>query len=116
MKLQTLGWEESLRSLAATMRSKGPFEGVLGFSQGGGVVAGLLAAIQAGRPEVEGCQMPRFAMLFSGHVPGAGDLRRLLRECGPIAVPSFHCFGGTDRQVRGICESVLLNRQAGCVR
>lgn len=96
---QVLGWQESITYLGNVLRDRGPFDGVLGFSQGAGVAAALCAAQQAGHGEVAGTEPLHFALLFSGHLPVAPELRALLARAGPLRVPSLHCFGDADRQL-----------------
>ncbi|KAK9828526.1 hypothetical protein WJX72_000594 [[Myrmecia] bisecta] len=43
---QTAGWARSVEHLQAVLRGQGPFDGVLGFSQGAGVAAMLIALQQ----------------------------------------------------------------------
>ncbi|KAJ2001187.1 Ovarian cancer-associated protein 2 [Coemansia thaxteri] len=68
-------WSEisaSLRMLGSTMREQGPFDGVMGFSQGAGMAAMLLAALQApgwSSGEMAGVAVPRFAILIAGFYP-----------------------------------------------
>ena len=69
-----VGLEQSLDHLDQTFLAHGPFDGVLGFSQGG-CLAGLLAAMQPRRPAVVGfvcfCGMSvglAEIMKFAGHL------------------------------------------------
>ena len=78
---------------------QGPFDGVLGFSQGA-AVAGLLCALK------ESAVLPpsvdfRFAAQISGFRPKDPALAQLLPGPGggagpPLDIASFHCFGAGD--------------------
>lgn len=86
-----LGYEESLRKVTEAFESQGPFDGVLGFSQGAAFVS-LLCAVQERDPD-----SPikfRFAVMIAG-------FRSLLTAheemySGTIGTPSLHTIGETD--------------------
>lgn len=59
-------WAASLASLEAAFASKGPFDGILGFSNGA-AAAFLLACHAAAWPAA--LRAPRFVMLAGGYVP-----------------------------------------------
>ena len=121
---QTEGWRESWAALDSALREQGPFDGVLGFSQGAAVAA-VLCAEQAQRAQqgdggaaASGAAPPlRFAIICSGYIsasPGHEALLRRCREAGGVRLPSLHVFGGgggegggDDRQV-GPEESAAL--------
>ncbi|CAN8294674.1 unnamed protein product [Cochlearia groenlandica] len=92
---QTEGFEKSLTYLKNVFAEKGPFDGILGFSQGA-----AMAAAVCGKQELLGGEIDfRFCVLCSGFTPGA-----LLekKEQGSIKCPSLHIFGsqpGKDRQI-----------------
>ncbi|KAI9471124.1 Ovarian cancer-associated protein 2 [Coemansia sp. RSA 989] len=112
--------EASVRFLNRTMRAHGPFDAVVGFSQGAGMAAILLALMQAAHcdkpikdpqlhllvKELDGCKLPRFALLFAGFYPDFSQFDSLIRgDQGPIQVPSLHVVGRQDAIVpmdRGI--------------
>lgn len=93
--LKTAGWDQSLHALAEVMEKEGPFDGVLGFSQGGAAAAMLCAAIEQGR--VEGEQF-RFALLFGAFLPRDPALREALLV-QTLPVTSLHFFGQNDALV-----------------
>lgn len=83
---QTEGWGTSWEYLQKVFHELGPFDGVLGFSQGAAVAAAL-------------CQLRasvhfRFAVLCSGYRPPF-----LFAEAGTISCPSLHIYGDQDRQI-----------------
>ncbi|CAM4665416.1 unnamed protein product [Lepidochelys olivacea] len=81
------GLEESLEAVAGAFAAHGPFDGLLGFSQGAALVARVCALKQRGD-----ARFPfQFAVLVAGF-ESSGD-----RE--PIAVPSLHVLGDADRVI-----------------
>ena len=111
---QTAGWQDSEQALAAVLREKGPFDGVLGFSQGAAVAAVLAAQQwqqqtekrlgQAGSGadsciETAAAASPsqlQFAILCSGYRSPLPEHRQLLETAaaaGGVALPSLHIYG-----------------------
>ncbi|KAF5463304.1 hypothetical protein F2P56_019226 [Juglans regia] len=91
---QTDGFEASLAYLKTVFSQEGPFDGILGFSQGAAMVAALVSA-QKGR--LTGEMDFRFVILCSGFALKLPEL-----ECKQINCPSLHIFGsdhGKDRQI-----------------
>ncbi|KAJ2847319.1 Ovarian cancer-associated protein 2 [Coemansia brasiliensis] len=103
--------EVSVRFLNRTIQEQGPFDAVVGFSQGAGMAAILLALVQAAHcrqsindPELQtlvgelsGCPPPRFALLFAGFYPDFKQFDSLVcGDQGPIQVPSLHVVGRQD--------------------
>uniref|UniRef100_A0A8C8S9T7 Esterase OVCA2 n=1 Tax=Pelusios castaneus TaxID=367368 RepID=A0A8C8S9T7_9SAUR len=98
------GLEESLAALAAAFAELGPFDGLLGFSQGA-ALAGLLCALRHGGDP----RFPfRFAVLVAGFCSRAAALGRCERE--PIALPSLHVLGRADRIVPAALSRELAAR------
>ncbi|KAH0850697.1 hypothetical protein HID58_095313, partial [Brassica napus] len=92
---QTEGFDKSLTYLKTVFAEKGPFDGILGFSQG----AAMAAAVCGKQEQLVGEIDFRFCVLCSGFTPWP-----LLekREQGSIKCPSLHIFGsqpGKDRQI-----------------
>ncbi|KAM3933268.1 esterase OVCA2 isoform 2-T2 [Leptodactylus fuscus] len=87
------GLEESLDTVAKAFSELGPFDGILGFSQGAAVVAMLCALKQQGDPRFQF----DFAMLVAGFKSCASEHAHFYKE--PITVPSLHVFGDTDRVI-----------------
>ena len=109
---QTAGWPESWAALRQVLESEGPFDGVLGFSQGAAVAAVLCALLQegagggglqlAGSTAADSSGSPdqlqplRFAILCSGYASPVPEHRELLGRCrqaGGIRLASLHIFG-----------------------
>ena len=108
---QSEGWEASEISLRDFLKRHGPFDGVLGFSQGSAVAATLCAQQQLQQQLQKerhlsdtsgGCVGPtltdrgfRFAILSSGFVSACPAHSRILGGIGgAIKMPSLHVFGG----------------------
>ncbi|XP_034608494.1 esterase OVCA2 [Trachemys scripta elegans] len=87
------GLDESLEAVARALAELGPFDGLLGFSQGAALAALLCALQQRGD-----ARFPfQFAILVAGFKSRAAPHSGYYRE--PIAVPSLHVLGDTDRVI-----------------
>ncbi|KAJ2881215.1 Ovarian cancer-associated protein 2 [Coemansia asiatica] len=108
---------QSLDVVKNVLEKEGPFDGVLGFSQGAGMAAIVAALAESG--EMRGF---RFAMFFAGFYPDQlrlfGDLVKERR----LRVPSLHVVGESDAVVpcvRGVdlaaraFENAQVLRHAG---
>ncbi len=101
---QVSGWGRSLEALEAFVGQHGPFDGVLGFSQGAAVAAVLCALQQQqrqgqrrGDPDCTSSSTTwgfRFAILASGFPSSSPEHQCLLRQTGALRLPSLHVFGG----------------------
>lgn len=90
---QTEGFDESLGYLKTVFSQAGPFDGILGFSQG----AAMAASVSALQRRLKGEIDFRFVILCSGFAVNLSDYER-----GSINCPSLHIFGneqGDDRQI-----------------
>ncbi|XP_062143267.1 rhodanese-like domain-containing protein 6 [Alnus glutinosa] len=90
---QTDGFDVSLAYLKTVFSQEGPFDGILGFSQG----AAMAALVSAQRGRLKGEMDFRFVILCSGFA-----LKLVEFERQPINCPSLHIFGsnhGEDRQI-----------------
>lgn len=116
---QTAGWQESLQALEAALQDQGPFDGVMGFSQGAAMAAVLAAQAaaeqqrqrQQGRTEggctgsSAGALLPqpsplRFAILCSGYVSPVAEHGQMLQAAasrGGAALPTLHIYGGSGK-------------------
>ncbi len=84
-----VGVEESLEHLESVCKTQGPFDGVLGFSQGATLAA--LLCLRRLHPF-------RFAILIAGFVP-RDPLWAAAFEPNACALPSFHIYGTSDESV-----------------
>ncbi|XP_049403303.1 rhodanese-like domain-containing protein 6 [Solanum stenotomum] len=90
---QTEGFDISIAYLKDLYSKTGPFDGILGFSQGAAMAALVCLHQQKLRGEMEF----RFAILCSGFAVNMNNCQQ-----GSINVPSLHIFGndkGKDRQI-----------------
>lgn len=103
------GLEEALGSVARALRQLGPFDGLLGFSQGAALAALVCALGQAGDARFPS---PRFAILVSGFCPRGRDFKEAVLQA-PLALPSLHVFGDTDRVIPSQESLQLASRFSG---
>lgn len=93
------GWEQTLDALAAMDAREGPFDGVMGFSQGASVASALSALATRGQSPLERL---RFAIMVSGfefrarHVAG----NDFLFTGAALDFPSLHVYGRRDQIVK----------------
>jgi len=86
------GFDASVAYLEAVFREQGPFDGVLGFSQGGTLTAVLAAMLP--HPTISF----RFALCISAFPSGAREHEKLIVPQS-IALPALHVLGLHDRMV-----------------
>ena len=88
------GFDASLTTLCEAIEAHGPFDGVLGFSQGAATVPLLLAHVPA--------DTFRFAIYFDGYLPGKGDdaqaLLDALARARPLKTPALACMSSDQPQ------------------
>lgn len=81
--------------MKTAVKELGPFDGILGFSQGAALVA-MLCALQEQKLEAD--FNFRFAILVAGFCSVCSQHRRFYE--GPaITIPSLHVFGQDDRVI-----------------
>ncbi|XP_059913747.1 esterase OVCA2 isoform X2 [Gadus macrocephalus] len=115
---ESLGLEDSLAAVRAAGEELGPFDGVLGFSQGAALVA-VLCALQERDPDPP--LRVRFAVLvagfrsaceghrgFYGAPLGVPPLGVPPLGVPPLGVPSLHVFGLDDRVIPDAMSRELL--------
>lgn len=115
---QKEGWEESRRVIHDVLEQKGPFDCVLGFSQGAAVVGALAALDSCGMKE-EGVQFPACAIIIAGYasnVPCHQKAFELCREGGGISIPSLHIMGAHDEQIPNAESEVLFRQFSSSIR
>ncbi|HEY2515477.1 MAG TPA: hypothetical protein VGI39_31635 [Polyangiaceae bacterium] len=91
------GWARTRAEIVAAFERQGPFDGVLGFSQGA-ALAGLLVGLRApdGHPTAERPLRFDFAIVVSGFASSDRELARLYERRGAYELPSLHVVGRTD--------------------
>ena len=82
--------ERAIAEVEAIFEKEGPFDGVLGFSQGACLTLLLAARQQQGKLAL-GCHF-EFVALFSGFLPHDEGLADQIRRAGPFELPSFHSW------------------------
>ncbi|KAI3810315.1 hypothetical protein L1987_19927 [Smallanthus sonchifolius] len=90
---QTFGYDESLAYLKELVTKNGPFDGILGFSQG----AAMAACVAAQKLSLKGEIDFRFVILCSGFCVNLAENEKNLINC-----PSLHIYGsdhGKDTQI-----------------
>ena len=99
------GDEVAIEAISAAWRERGPYDGVLGFSQGA-----MLAAIITARGALDQGPLPRFALMFGAATPKPYEpLLAALSEQG-CAVPTLHSVSASDR----INPATMGEWVAGC--
>uniref|UniRef100_A0A9L0ITX5 Esterase OVCA2 n=1 Tax=Equus asinus TaxID=9793 RepID=A0A9L0ITX5_EQUAS len=105
------GLKEALGTVAQALSQLGPFDGLLGFSQGAALAAVVCALGQAGDPRFP---LPRFIILVSGFCPRGLGLKESIL-LGPLSLPSLHVFGDTDRVIPSEESVQLASRFTGAI-
>eukprot|EP00112_Aurelia_sp_Birch-Aquarium-sp1_P022582 Seg641.5 transcript_id=Seg641.5/GoldUCD/mRNA.D3Y31 product="Esterase OVCA2" protein_id=Seg641.5/GoldUCD/D3Y31 len=90
-----LGHEESIKLIEETFKEKGPFDGILGFSQGATIVAHICAL----RDQPDSPFKFRFAMLCAGFKSKSPQHDKFYQN--RISCPSLHIFGDSDKVIAG---------------
>ncbi len=98
-----LGYEESVRRVSEAFETQGPFDGILGFSQGASFVS-LLCSLQHKDPDSPirfkfAIIIAGFRSLLTSHAEAYTDV---------IDVPTFHTIGATDGVIPTQSSEVLL--------
>lgn len=91
---ESLGLDESMAAVREAVAADGPFDGVLGFSQGAAFVA-MLCALQEQRLEPH--FNFRFAVLVAGFRSACREHERFY--AAPLRIPSLHVFGLEDKVI-----------------
>ena len=94
-----VGVDESLAQLVETLQKDGPFDGILGFSQGAAMGALLLAHVQQvlQSGHMSGLTLPRFAILVAGFVPMDDRLQSLMTASNVAGSGvAVMCVSGTE--------------------
>ncbi|HEY0191789.1 MAG TPA: hypothetical protein VGC42_11760 [Kofleriaceae bacterium] len=104
------GWEKTRDGLAGFCARSGPFDGVLGFSQGAALAA-LLVALGA----FDGAAAPRFdfAIAIGGFASRDPGHAAAFEVAGGIDVPTLHVIGRRDGIVAPRASHALASRFRG---
>ncbi|KAJ6111927.1 Serine hydrolase FSH [Penicillium sp. IBT 18751x] len=129
------GMDDGLAAVAKVITEQGPFDGVIGFSQGATMAAMVTALLEPGRKEAfehfekdssegaPGIPWPtafeqlqnsplKFALLYSGF-RAPGPRYRAFYEHPPIQTPALHILGTLDSVVDEAKSKALMNACAG---
>ena len=93
--------EATLSKLEAQIASRGPYDGYLGFSQGGSV-AHLLTLLSLRAPEAhKGIPPPRFGVYLSARATRHDAHVEMVNAAAatPLPLPSLVIYGGRDNEV-----------------
>ncbi|XP_029544943.1 esterase OVCA2 isoform X2 [Oncorhynchus nerka] len=101
----SLGLEESVEAVRTAVKDLGPFDGVLGFSQGAALVA-MLCSIQ--EQNLEPQFQFRFAILVAGFRSACLEHQGFYGSPAPLAIPSLHVFGQEDQVISDRMSRELL--------
>ncbi|KAJ3347463.1 Ovarian cancer-associated protein 2 [Allomyces javanicus] len=97
------GYDESFSLLKTVLETQGPFDAVLGFSQGANMAALLAMRMHPNAPNgpLTTAHPPlRFAILSSGFVSRDSDLAPLFHApVAPWPIPTLHIWGAADEWV-----------------
>eukprot|EP00920_Eleutheroschizon_duboscqi_P013945 GHVT01032687.1.p1 GENE.GHVT01032687.1~~GHVT01032687.1.p1 ORF type:complete len:241 (-),score=15.37 GHVT01032687.1:1103-1825(-) len=103
------GMNGTIDNIADELRVRGPYDGILGFSQGSGV-ATILAALQAdGDKRFVG--RFRFVILVCGFQPRDKSIQQLFQKVTQIKIPSLHVYGTADPMYASCRHCVSLYKR-----
>lgn len=97
--------EPAFEELKASIIKDGPYDGIIGFSQGAGVAGILCNSIDSLVPEKQG--KFKFAVLYSGFRPHPEFLQKYFSP--PISTPTLHIMGSLDTVVSEERSMALYN-------
>lgn len=100
---ESLGLDESVAVVREAVKVQGPFDGILGFSQGAALVA-MLCSLQEQNLEPDFCF--RFAILVAGFCSACKEHYKFYST--PLQIPSLHVFGLEDRVIPDNMSRELL--------
>ncbi|XP_040907697.1 esterase OVCA2 [Toxotes jaculatrix] len=100
---ESLGLDESVTVVREAVKDQGPFDGILGFSQGAAFVA-MLCSLQEQKLEPEFSF--RFAILVAGFRSACKEHQKFYNA--PLQIPSLHVFGLEDRVIPDNMSRELL--------
>ncbi|KAL3702109.1 hypothetical protein R1sor_020131 [Riccia sorocarpa] len=95
---EVYGLEESIEQIAAFIKSRGPFDGLMGFSQGG-VLSGALVGLQEKGLALRDIEPFRFVVVIGSAVARYPLLKPAYLE--PIRTSSLHFIGEKDFMRKG---------------
>ncbi|KAK1883263.1 Esterase OVCA2 [Dissostichus eleginoides] len=100
---ESLGLDDSVAAVREAVRVQGPFDGILGFSQGAAFVA-MLCSLQEQKLEPDFSF--HFAILVAGFPSACKEHQQFYNP--PLQIPSLHVFGLEDRVIPDCMSRELL--------
>ncbi|KAI3373760.1 hypothetical protein L3Q82_022345, partial [Scortum barcoo] len=100
---ESLGLDESVAVVRDAVKDQGPFDGILGFSQGAAFVA-MLCSLQ--EQNLERDFSFRFAIIVAGFRSACREHQKFYSA--PLQIPSLHVFGLEDRVIPDNMSRELL--------
>ncbi|XP_068457179.1 esterase OVCA2 [Clinocottus analis] len=100
---ESLGLDDSVTAVREAVKNQGPFDGILGFSQGAAFVA-MLCCLQEQKLEPE--FNFRFSILVAGFRSACEEHKKFYNP--PLQIPSLHVFGLEDRVIPDNMSRELL--------
>ncbi|CAO3684934.1 unnamed protein product [Rhizopus stolonifer] len=95
-----IGYKESVAFIRQTLIEQGPFDGILGFSQGASFAAILTELLEKQSPEFRHHDPLKFSILVSGFRPNLQEAPSwLLMKKQGLKTPTLHCIGDSDTWV-----------------
>lgn len=91
---ESLGIDDSVAAVRKTVKEQGPFDGILGFSQGAAFVAMLCSLQERG---LEPDFSFRFAIIVAGFRSACQEHQVFYNV--PLQIPSLHVFGLEDKVI-----------------
>lgn len=101
------GYEESVSLIIQLLERDGPFDGILGFSQGASLLS-LLVHLQQTKPKLFECKTFKFAILISGFKSLITSHQSSYSI--PFELPSFHIMGSGDQVIPPIASEELARQ------
>lgn len=109
------GWDRSRAALIRLFNEQGPFDGVLGFSQGA-ILTSVLCGLRhpAGQPPTPEYPFSfSFAIMFGGFSARDTQLSKVYDQRDLYKLPSLHVYGTTDMIVNEVDSMKLARRFDG---
>ncbi|KAJ1521011.1 hypothetical protein ONE63_002724 [Megalurothrips usitatus] len=97
------GFEDSVKLVESTIQEKGPYDGILGFSQGACFLSLLCCLQQKG--VLQGTF--KFAIFTSGYLSRCTD-HQSVYSVGEVEIPTLHVYGETDSVITADMSDALM--------
>jgi len=98
------GFDDTISLVKEVFREQGPFDGILGFSQGACLTALICALKERGEFDHDF----RFVILFAGFQSRSSPHRHLIET--PLSNPSLHIIGETDNIISDAMSQSLVDQ------